>query len=96
MSAKQLTHNAAVRQELRANGNLAPEDRSMRVLIQRQELTGAERGWANHYEIGDVVRYARGSKAVGIEAGSYGTVVGINPSANMFTIKKSSGETRHL
>ena len=54
--------NAAVRQELRANGKLAPEDHPMRVLVQRQEMTGAERSWANHYEIGDVVRYARGSQ----------------------------------
>jgi ATP-dependent exoDNAse (exonuclease V) alpha subunit len=84
--------NAAVRQELRANGNLAPEDHSIRVLSQRQEMTGAERSWANHYEIGDVVRYARGSQAAGIEAGTYGAVVCIDPAANMLTIEKSSGE----
>jgi conjugative relaxase-like TrwC/TraI family protein len=84
--------NAAVRQELRANGNLAPEDHSMRILVQRQEMTGAERSWANHYEIGDVVRFARGSKVVGIEAGTYGSVVNINPATNMLTIEKSYGE----
>jgi conjugative relaxase-like TrwC/TraI family protein len=84
--------NAAVRQELRANGKLAPEDHSMRVLVQRQEMTGAERSWANHYEIGDVVRYARGSQTVGIEAGAYGAVVGVNPAANLLTVEKSSGE----
>ena len=84
--------NAAVRQELKANGKLAPEDHSMRVLVQRQEMTGAERSWANHYEIGDMVRYARGSKTVGIEAGTYGAIVGINPAANLLTVEKSSGE----
>ncbi len=84
--------NAAVRQELRADGKLAPDDQSMRVLVQRQEMTGAERSWANHYEIGDVVRYARGSQTVGIEAGAYGAVVGINPAANLLTVEKSSGE----
>jgi hypothetical protein len=36
-------------------------------------MTGAERAWANHYEVGDIVRYARGSKATGIEAGTYRT-----------------------
>ena len=55
-------------------------------------MTGAERSWANHYEIGDVVRYARGSQTVGIEAGAYGAVVGINPAANLLTVEKSSGE----
>jgi ATP-dependent exoDNAse (exonuclease V) alpha subunit len=84
--------NVAVRQELKANGTLAPEDHTFRVLVQRQDMTGAERSWASHYEINDVVRYARGSKVAGIEAGTYGTVVGINPAANLLTVEKSSGE----
>jgi conjugative relaxase-like TrwC/TraI family protein len=84
--------NDAVRHELKANGTLASEDRSFRVLVQRQDMTGAERSWASHYETNDVVRYARGSKAVGIEAGTYGSVVAINPGANLLTVEKSSGE----
>jgi conjugative relaxase-like TrwC/TraI family protein len=84
--------NVAVRQELKANGTLAPEDHTFRVLVQRQDMTGAERTWASHYEINDVVRYARGSKAVGIEAGTYGTVAAINPATNLLTVEKSSGE----
>jgi hypothetical protein len=60
--------NVAVRQGLKANGTLALEDHKFGVLVQRQDMTGAERSWASHYEIDDVVRYARGSKAVGIEA----------------------------
>jgi conjugative relaxase-like TrwC/TraI family protein len=84
--------NVAVRQELKANGTLAPEDRTFRVLVQRQDMTGAERTWASHYEINDVVRYSRGSQAIGMEAGSYGSVVGVNPAANLLTVEKSSGE----
>ena len=84
--------NVAVRQELKANGTLAPEDRTFRVLVQRQDMTGAERTWASHYEINDVVRYSRGSQAIGMEAGSYGSVVGVNPAANLLTVAKSSGE----
>jgi ATP-dependent exoDNAse (exonuclease V) alpha subunit len=55
-------------------------------------MTGAERSWANRYEINDVIRYARGSKGVGIEAGEYGKVVGINSSANLLTVERSAGE----
>ena len=84
--------NVAVRQELKANGTLASEDHSFRVLVQRQDMTGAERSWASHYEINDVVRYARGGKATGIDAGTYGAVVSINPAANLLTVEKSSGE----
>jgi conjugative relaxase-like TrwC/TraI family protein len=84
--------NVAVRQELKANGTLAPEDHTFRVLVQRQDMTGAERSWASHFEVNDVIRYARGSRATGIEAGAYGAVVGINPAANLLTVEKLSGE----
>jgi ATP-dependent exoDNAse (exonuclease V) alpha subunit len=84
--------NIAVRQELKANGTLASNDNTFRVLVQRQDMTGADRGWANHYEPGDVIRYARGSKTLGIEGGSYGTVVAINPAANLLSVDTASGE----
>ena len=84
--------NVAVRAELKANGIVAADDRNFRVLIQRQEMTGAERTWASHYETGDIVRFARGSKVLGIEAGSYGTVVAINPAANLLSVEKATGE----
>lgn len=83
--------NIAVRQELKARGTLAPEDHLFKVLVQRQEMTGAERRWASGYEIGDAVRYTRGSKAAGIEAGTYGVVVGSNPSANLLSVEQPSG-----
>ena len=84
--------NVAVREELKAKGALAPDDRTFRILVQRQDMTGAERTWASHYEVGDVVRYARGSQTVGMEAGSYGAVVGVNSAINLLTVEKSSGE----
>jgi len=82
--------NIAVRQELRANGTLALEDHKFGVLVQRQDMTGAERSWASHYEIDDVVRYARGSKAAGIEAAAYASVVAIDPAANLLTVEKAN------
>jgi hypothetical protein len=53
-------------------------------------MTGAERSWASHYEINDVVRYARGSKAVGIEAAADTSVVAIDPGANLLTVEKAN------
>jgi len=84
--------NVAVRQELKANGSLSPEDHTLRVLVQRQDMTGAERSWASHYEINNVVRYTRGSKAIGIKAAAYASVVAVNPSANHLTVQKATGE----
>lgn len=83
--------NIAVREELKAKGTLAPEDHQFKILVQRQEMTGAERRWASGYEIGDVVRYARGSKGAGIETGTYGVVVGLNPSTNLLSVEQPTG-----
>jgi conjugative relaxase-like TrwC/TraI family protein len=84
--------NVAVRQELKATGVVAPEDHNFRVLVQRQDMTGAERSWARHYEIGDIVRYTRGSKAIGIEASAYASIVAIDPTANLLTVEKANQE----
>lgn len=84
--------NVAVREGLKARGAVAHNDHSFPVLIQRQDMTGAERAWANHYDAGDIVRYARGSKNAGIEAGSYGIVKAINQTENLLTVEKASGD----
>jgi len=84
--------NVAVRQELKATGSLAPEDHTFRILVQRQDMTGAERSWASQYEIRDVVRYTRGSKTIGIQAAAYASVVAINPAANQLKVEKSNQE----
>jgi conjugative relaxase-like TrwC/TraI family protein len=84
--------NNAVREELKVSGSVAPDDHRFRILVQRQDMTGAERAWASHYEVGDQVRYARGSKSAGIEAGSYATVAAIDSSQNLLTVQRESGE----
>lgn len=38
------------------------------------------------------MRYVRGSKGSGIEAGSYGTVAAINSNANLLSVQMQSGE----
>jgi len=84
--------NDAVRHELQARGMVNVQDHSLRVLVPRQELTGAERQWASRYEPGDVIRYARGSKETGIERGSYARVVAVNPSENLLSVEKQNAE----
>ena len=84
--------NQAVRQELQALGTLDKEDRSMRVLTPRSDMTGADRAWAACYQAGDVLRYVRGSKELGIEAGSYAQVVSTDPKENLVTVRKPDGE----
>src|ERR1700723_346687 len=78
--------NLAVRQELKANGSLAPQDHTFRVLVQRQDMTGAERSWASQYEINDVVRYTRGRRTIGITSPAYASVGPINPARALLTV----------
>jgi conjugative relaxase-like TrwC/TraI family protein len=84
--------NQAVRQELQALGSLDKEDHSMRVLTPRSDMTGADRAWAARYQAGDVLRYVRGSKELGIEAGSYARVVTSDPKENLVTVQTPDGE----
>jgi hypothetical protein len=55
-------------------------------------MTGAERSWASHSEIDDVIRYTRGNKAIGIEAAAHASVVAINPAVNQLTVEKANQE----
>ena len=68
------------------------DDRVFRVLTPRQDMTGADRTWAARYDAGDVLRYQRGSKDLGIERQSYATVITVNPKGNLLTVQKSDGE----
>ena len=54
--------NQAIHAELQAKGAVASAEHRTRVLVPRQDLTGADRTWAERYEVGDVLRYSRSSR----------------------------------
>ncbi len=84
--------NQAVRMELQALGTVQPEDHTLCVLVPRSDMTGADRTWAARYEVGDVLRYQRGSKDLGIEKQSYAQVVAVQPKDNLLTVQKPDGK----
>ena len=84
--------NQAVRQELQAAGVVDKTDHSMRVLTPRNDMTGADREWANRYEAGDVLHYTRGSKEYGIGPRSYARVVATKPKENLLTVERQDGQ----
>jgi ATP-dependent exoDNAse (exonuclease V) alpha subunit len=84
--------NQAVRQELQTKGVVDMVDHALRVLVPRQDLTGADRQWSERYNPDDILRYSRGSAALAIEGGSYARVVSTNPKENLVTVEKDSGE----
>jgi conjugative relaxase-like TrwC/TraI family protein len=84
--------NQAVRAELQTLGVVRPDDHAFRVLAPRSDMTGADRTWAARYGAGDVLRYQRGSKDLGIEKHSYAQVVATEPKENLLTVQTPNGE----
>src|SRR5690606_6531334 len=62
------------------------------VLIARNDLGGTDRAWARHYDVGDVVRYTRGSQQIGLEAGAYARVTRVHAAQNQLTVRRATGE----
>ncbi|HEY3615823.1 MAG TPA: AAA family ATPase [Candidatus Sulfotelmatobacter sp.] len=63
--------NARIHSELQSKGLVRGEEHPIRILVPRQDLTGADRTWAAKYEVGDVLRYSRASRETGIGKGQY-------------------------
>src|SRR5438552_1645450 len=84
--------NRVIHREMQTRGHVDHSEYPMRVLMARQEVTGADRQWAEQYAPGDVVRYAKGSKAHGIQAGEYARVERINDRENLVTVKRRNGQ----
>lgn len=85
--------NEAVRAELLKNGTLADNRREFQTLTHRGDMTGADRTWAARYNAGDVLQYTTGSKAEGIERGSYATVRNINARENTVSVEREDGQS---
>ena len=84
--------NDAIRAELQSSGALSKDNHPMAVLTQRSELTSADRNWAALYQSADVLYYTRGSKELGIERGTYATVVSTDPKENQLTVERQDGQ----
>ena len=84
--------NRVIHREMQTRGQVDHSEHPLRVLIARQEITGADRQWAEQYAPGDVVRYAKGSKTHGIQAGEYARVERTNERENLVTVKRTNGE----
>jgi hypothetical protein len=83
--------NSLIHREMQNRGDVSKDEHKLRVLESRHEMTGADRQWAGQYEVGDVVRYSRRSKALKIEAGEYARVSDVDPKENRITIEREKG-----
>ena len=86
--------NDRVHAELQRSGLVSSEEHRIRTLVPRQGLTGADRTWAERYEVGDVLRYSRASKETGIGKGAYAQVKSIDAPKNRLTVELQDGTQR--
>ena len=84
--------NQIIHREMQIRDQVDHREQHVKVLAARQEITGADRQWAEQYKAGDVVRYTKGSKALGIEPGEYARVERTNEKENLVTVKPEKGE----
>jgi len=70
--------NQFIHRELQSGGKVEKQEYRLTVLVPRQEMTGADRQWAAQYDAGDLVRYTRGSETLGVKAGEYVCVTGVD------------------
>jgi conjugative relaxase-like TrwC/TraI family protein len=83
--------NQRIHVELQSRGVVSREEHSLPMLVSRQELTGADRSWAQKYEVNDVLRYSRSSKETGIEKGEYARVLSVDANQNLLTVLRANG-----
>ncbi|MCU1264120.1 MAG: conjugative relaxase domain protein [Acidobacteria bacterium] len=84
--------NSIVHRQLQAQGIVSQDDHELRVLVNRQDMTGAERTFALAYVPGeDIIRYNKSSKLYTIKAGDYGHVLDANHRDNTITVGLEGG-----
>ena len=83
--------NERIHKELQQRGLVERQDYRVKVLVARQELTGADRGWAQRYEVDNVVRYSRTSKETGIRKNEYARLLNVDSAKNTLTVERSDG-----
>jgi conjugative relaxase-like TrwC/TraI family protein len=84
--------NSLIHRQLQRDGKVTRDDHQMTVYVNRQDMTGTERTFANAYVPGeDIIRYNRASKVYGIEVGDYALVTAKNHQENEITVHLENG-----
>jgi len=86
--------NSLIHQQLQREGKVNRDDHQMNVYVNCQDMTGAERTFANAYRPEeDIIRYNRASKVYKVKPGDYASVIGVNHERNELTVRFGNGRT---
>jgi ATP-dependent exoDNAse (exonuclease V) alpha subunit len=83
--------NQRIHAELQSRGSVGKEEHRVQTLVPRQAMTGADRSWAQQYQINDILRYSRSSRETGIAKGEYTRVKSIDAQNNQLTVLRAGG-----
>jgi conjugative relaxase-like TrwC/TraI family protein len=84
--------NSLIHRQLQRDGKVSRDDHQMTVYVNRQDMTGTERTFANAYVPGeDIIRYNRASKVYGVEVGNYALVTAKDHKENEITVHFENG-----
>jgi conjugative relaxase-like TrwC/TraI family protein len=83
--------NETIHRTMQSEGKVSAQEQRVHVLYARQDVTGPDRQHAQNYEKGDVLRYSKGSKPLGVEPGEYARVWHVDRESNTLTVKRLGG-----
>ncbi|MGA9722868.1 MAG: AAA family ATPase, partial [Candidatus Binatus sp.] len=84
--------NSAVREFLMRRSQISAEGKEQIIFVNR-DLTAAQRQHPQSYEVGDVVRYRRGTRRLGLGKGTYTRVEATNPDLKRITVRTEDGRS---
>jgi conjugative relaxase-like TrwC/TraI family protein len=90
-NASRMDLNTAIHRARQDARQVDQSEHRVTVLIGRQDVAGTDRSWARHYHVGDVIRYTRGSPALGLPAGTYARVTRVHADDNRLTVRQANG-----
>ncbi len=84
--------NSLIHRQLQRDGKVSRDDHQMTVYVNRQDMTGTERTFANAYVPGeDIIRYNRASKVYDVKVGDYALVKAKDHKENEITVHFENG-----
>jgi len=86
--------NQRIHAELQSRGIVSQREHQVITLVARQDMTGADRSWAQKYQVNDVLRYSRTSNETGLKKGEYTRVKKIDTQRNLLTVLRADGSER--
>jgi conjugative relaxase-like TrwC/TraI family protein len=84
--------NQLIHKQLQREGKVSRDDHQMRVYVERKDMSGPERTFANSYRPGeDIIRYNHKSRVHKVKVGDYARVIDTNHEKNEITVRFNNG-----